>query len=40
MSEDAPIKNDVDLSPFLRELYKIKYELENLIIQLEEIVNE
>lgn len=40
MSKDAPKKNDIDLSSFLCELYKIKFELESLIIQLEEIVNE
>lgn len=40
MSKDAPKKNGVDLSPFLRELYKLKDELERLIIEMEKIINE
>lgn len=40
MLKENLTKNDINLSLFLNELYKIKHELESLIIQLEEIINE
>lgn len=40
MLEENPKKKSVDLSPFLLELYKLKDELEKLIIEMEKIINE
>ena len=40
MLKEYPIKNNIDLSPFLLELYKLKDELERLIIEMEKIINE
>lgn len=40
MTEETPSKKDIDISFFLNELYKIKFELENVIIRLEEIMKE
>lgn len=39
MLEEAPNKKSVDLSPFLLEIYKVKDELEKLIIEMEKIIN-
>lgn len=40
MAVETPTKKDIDISFFLNELYKIKFELENIIISLEEIMKE
>lgn len=40
MSTEFLNKKDIDISFFLNELYKIKFELENVIINLEEIKKE
>ena len=40
MAVENPTKKDIDISFFLNELYKIKFELENVIISLEEIMKE
>lgn len=37
---EFPTKKDINISFFLNELYKIKFELENVIINLEEIMKE
>ena len=40
MLKEHPIKNNIDLSSFLCELYNIKFRLENLIIELEKLTEE
>lgn len=40
MLKENPNKNSIDLSSFLCELYKIKVEIETLIIRLEEVLDE
>lgn len=40
MLKENPNKNSIDLSSFLCELYKIKVEIEMLIIRLEEVIDE
>ena len=40
MSTEFLNKKDIDISFFSNELYKIKIELENVIINLEEIMKE
>lgn len=40
MAKETPIMNVIEISPFLCELYKIKYQLENLIIKLENLSKE
>ena len=40
MSKEHPTMNGIDLSLFINELYKIKDELEKLIIELEKMKKE
>lgn len=37
MFMETPIKKNIDISFFLNELYRIKYQLEEIIIKLEEM---
>lgn len=39
MDKENLTKKSIDLSPFLRDLYRIKFELENIIIELEKMKN-
>ena len=37
MSNEYPIKNDIDLNPFILQLYDIKNVIEKMIIELEKM---
>lgn len=37
MSREYPIKNDIDLNPFIFQLYDIKNAIEEMIIELEKM---
>lgn len=39
MLQENPKKKSIDLSPFLLELYKLKDELEKIIVEMEKIIN-